>query len=563
VVAATVVMFWSGNQVREARYETQRARTARAEAAADRDRARAAADLAEKRAIDAEAAKTQAERDRVTERQRRALAEAARGAAESMRDVAFVSGTIWGLTRAPGTDGSLPPSSPGGGPFRANAGAAIIPGELETLVEDERELRAEAEERLRNLEQATEKASAETRAMRDRAARAERRAAEAQTDLRAERRAAEAMADDVRRERTRANELSREVAELTREVGAVRNPTHRAVAESRAAAVAALDDFLVAGLLRQATARAPYGRSVRAALDDAARRLDGAFPRDPLVEAVVALRLARSYLAISLPDLARPLAARAVTVRREVLGVEHWDVGEAMEVLVDAEVRAGVLASAERTARDLLNVRRRTLGVHDEVAVSLERLAEVQRAQGETDRAARLLEEALLLRRQLKGNEHSATLDVIERLAAIRSEQRRFDDAEMNYVMALDIRRRIHAEDDERIRATMAMLARFLLERGRSEEAADLYAELAAAWKRLLPSRHWRIAEARSGYGAALTRRDRFDEAEAALLEAFDDLMEDKRGPESARRLTVERLAELYARKGDAERARRWRTLLP
>jgi tetratricopeptide (TPR) repeat protein len=561
LVASTSLMFWSTQQVRQARYETQRARTARAEATAERDQARAAADQAEQRAQEADAARARAERDRGTERQRRALAEAARGAAESMRDVAFVSGTIWGLTRAPGSDGTRPAGDADGERFRANAGAAIAPGRPETLVKEDRERRSDADPRRRDLEQATEVATAEVQTTRDRATRAERRAAQAQTDLRAERRAVEAVRDDLRRERNRANELSRQVAELSREVESARNPTMRAVAESRAAAVAALDDFLVAGLFRQATARAPYGQPARVALDDAAARLGGAFPRDPLVEAIIALRLARSYLAINLPDLARPLAHRAMTVRREVLGADHWDVGEAMEVLVDAEVRAGVLASAERTARDLLEVRRRTLGVHREVARSLERLAEVQQAQGETDRAARLLEEAVLLRKQLDGPEHPSTLDAIERLAAIRVAQGRHDDAERSYVMALDIRRRVHDEDDERVHDTIEALADFLLGRGRYEEAGDLYAELVTLRER--GAAGWRTARARSGLGAALVHQELFAVAEPALLAAFEGLWESEAAPESVRRVAVERLALMYERMGETQKSRRWRALLP
>ncbi|MCP3902616.1 MAG: tetratricopeptide repeat protein [Planctomycetes bacterium] len=564
LVVATAVMFWSVAQVRQARYDTQRARTARAEADAERDRARSGAEQAERKTAAAQAARAAADRDRVAERQRRALAEAARTAAESMRDVAFVSGTVWGLTGAPGETGTLPPSAPGGGAFRANAGAAIVPGELETLVEAERERRAELEERLQVTERTTEEARAEVRSLRDRAARAEHRAAQAQTDLRAQRRETEAAAEAMRRERARVEELSRELNVLRREVAAVEDPRSRAAAESRAAVVAALDEFLVAGLLRGATARAPYGRTTRTSLDEAAGQLVGAFPRDPLVEAIIALRLARSYLRIGLPDAARPLVQRAVAVRREVLGASHADVGAAMDVLVDVDVEAGVLAKAEATARELLDLRRRTLGdEHHDVATSMERLAEVQRARGALERAGRMLEEAISLRRQFDGDEHPATLDVVETLAALWAEQGRYDEAEQLYVMTLDIRRRVHDAEDPRLRDTLAQLAGFLLSRGRYEEAGDLYAELVATQQRAMPPRHWRIADAMSGLGAAFAYQDRFDEAEPLLLEAFAILWETDDAPESSRRVAIERAAVLYARMGDGAQAARWSALLP
>jgi hypothetical protein len=105
-------------------------------------------------------------------------------------------------------------------------------------------------------------------------------------------------------------------------------------------------------------------------------------------------------------------------------------------------------------------------------------------------------------------------------------------------------------------------LASFLVENNRHQEAVPLLRECVAIRQARHGDDDWRTAQAESLLGAALTRLQRFDEAETSLLSSSDVLKVDPGAPRGLMKRTVERLVHLYETWGKNARANRFRSSL-
>ncbi len=104
----------------------------------------------------------------------------------------------------------------------------------------------------------------------------------------------------------------------------------------------------------------------------------------------------------------------------------------------------------------------------------------------------------------------------------------------------------------------------------RYERAATLFAQAVAGAREAWPARHWATGVILGGYGETLTALQRYEEAETALLEAYE-LIFAGLGPDHEYTIgVVEFIADLYTAwheaepdKGHDAKAAEWRAKLP
>jgi tetratricopeptide (TPR) repeat protein len=234
-------------------------------------------------------------------------------------------------------------------------------------------------------------------------------------------------------------------------------------------------------------------------------------PAHPDLAAVVG-NLALVYARRRDFERAEPMFERALELRRAALGPVHPRVSATLSRYSDMLLAKGDLERAEQTAREAIDVRRRAGETDAGLAKDLFSLAIVLRQRQRAGEAVPLMEEALRLQRQLLEGEHPDLAQTLTLLGSVR------------------------------------------LDLGETREAEPLLRDALAIRRAKLPG-NWLTANTASVLGGCLVALERFDEAEALLVESLPAI-EAALGPRDFRsRDARERLAELDERTARAELA--------
>jgi len=284
------------------------------------------------------------------------------------------------------------------------------------------------------------------------------------------------------------------------------------------------------------------------------------------------------------------LLREALALREKLLG-SHPDTAESLNNLgVYLFERKHFEPGEELLERALEMKRAIYTSVHPEVALSLNNLAVALHDRNELDRAEPLYEEALSIQRQLLGEAHPDIAQAMNNIAILRQNRGDWDGAKEAFLESLAMYRRIHGdghpsaqlplsntiqflqllverrseehgETSPEVAEELTLLADLLLQAKRSGEAID------AALRALeilseTPSSRGKIGRVESLRGAALLGQGELEEAEGALLGAFEILEQARGRDDPETQATARRLIELYARSGQPEEADRYRAIL-
>ncbi|HHQ47898.1 MAG TPA: tetratricopeptide repeat protein, partial [Acidobacteria bacterium] len=283
-------------------------------------------------------------------------------------------------------------------------------------------------------------------------------------------------------------------------------------AEQRATAV---NSFLLDMLASADPAH--RGRQVRVVdvLDDAAARVEGAFPGQPMDRAAVLLTLASTYDALGAAGKARPLAERALAIRRKALGEDAPATLAARDQLGVVLGHLGELERAESILREVVAARSRTgSGLTAAAVASHRHLAEVLEERGEYGEARKILEELI---RSLDRAGPDRTVDAVDvriELAEVMARQGDYEDAANLQRKTLETARSLLGERHPRTLAVEGDLAANLSRLGRPEEAEALFRRTVKLRTEVLGADHPDTLTALSGLGIVLAHRKRFEEAE-------------------------------------------------
>jgi non-specific serine/threonine protein kinase/serine/threonine-protein kinase len=256
---------------------------------------------------------------------------------------------------------------------------------------------------------------------------------------------------------------------------------------------------------------------------------------------------------------AETLYREAVDGTQRVLGADHPRTLLAKNNLGLMLKSAGRDGEAEPLYREVLEARRRVLGEeHPSTLVSASNLASLYRSQGRHDEARPLMERTLEAEKRRLGEEHPDTLISMVNLARLDRDGGRYEAAEERFTRVLEVQRRVLGETHPDTVITVYELAKTSALRGRREEALPLFAQAVASGRKRWGEGHWFVAAFLHGQGETLLELERREEAEMALLEAYDIYAAALGANDRRTRGVAELLARLYAAWGKLESAEAW-----
>ena len=260
--------------------------------------------------------------------------------------------------------------------------------------------------------------------------------------------------------------------------------------------------------------------TARFLLDQGAARIQTELTREPELRAEMLSVLGGIYQRIGLYDQARPLLEEALAVHESRLGPGHLHVAESAAMLASLLYDQGDYERAEALTREALTVRRDRLGENDTlVAASMTDLAAILGAQGEYDESERLHRAGLEIDRQSGALERVA-ID-LSNLAVTQQRRGKYDEALALAEEALAMRRQLHGEEHTQIALALHNLGSMLGSKGEYERAEQRYREALAMRLKLLGAHHPYVAFTLNELGLLNQKQGRLAEAEQAHRQAL------------------------------------------
>jgi tetratricopeptide (TPR) repeat protein len=252
----------------------------------------------------------------------------------------------------------------------------------------------------------------------------------------------------------------------------------------------------------------------------------------PLLEAAVEIRGTEesAELAAALSELAttrawqgnyeasEELARRAIAIRESLLGTDHPDVAESLNVLGNALQNTGQLEEAEAVHRRALTLREAAEGL-DRIAIgqSAHNLAIVRFALNDYDEAERLYKRAAAIEEEVHGPDNHNFASSLHTLAILYESQARYDEAVEYEQRALEIRQKVLGEDHPHVSFSLTTLANIYRAMDRAGDAEPLLRRAIAigdhSWSPMYPEVRWM----RRSLAASLSEQGRHAEAEEVL----------------------------------------------
>jgi eukaryotic-like serine/threonine-protein kinase len=252
---------------------------------------------------------------------------------------------------------------------------------------------------------------------------------------------------------------------------------------------------------------------LRELLDAATRRLDGAFPDQPEVEASLAQTLGFDYWTLGLHDTAEPLLRRAYRLALQTLGEEHpLTIGCAHDLGTMLSERRRHNES-EPLLRHLLEVQCRALGPEDPRTLkTMNNLAFDLDWQGRLAEAIELYEETLRLSTQVNGPHSIDTLHTANNLATVLAASGRIAEGEHLLRQTVESRTLAFGAAHPETLHAKVNLAQAISDAGRYVEAAAMLESLAGEIEAAVGPNHPLMLSVLNNLGHALATLGRFEE---------------------------------------------------
>ncbi|MCB9877465.1 MAG: serine/threonine protein kinase [Planctomycetes bacterium] len=219
-------------------------------------------------------------------------------------------------------------------------------------------------------------------------------------------------------------------------------------------------------------------------------------------------------------DAAREELLKATAIDRNWAGDRHPDVDADLFALAMVEIDDGDWQSAEATLREVVERDRRRFGArHPMALISRAQLAMVTGNEGHFDDAEREFREVLALMREVLPEDHLELATTLANFATLLQRQRRLDEAAPLYEEALAIRQRVLPEDHPAVLTTRNQLGVIALDRGDFATAEPLLRQVLEA-RRRVRGEHEDTANSMVSLATCLMRTRRAAEAAAMFAEA-------------------------------------------
>lgn len=237
------------------------------------------------------------------------------------------------------------------------------------------------------------------------------------------------------------------------------------------------------------------------------------------------------------------------------LGNDHADLAQVLHDLAVVEKRDGQSAEAERLLKRCIAIREANVPDHPDLAKSLNNLAAIYYAQREFDKASTLYERSIRIREAFYGKNHLEVVPTLQNLALVYADTHQYELAESLLLRGLRVRETALGRDDPKVAESLNQLADLYLRMGEYARCVPLLQR-----SLMINETHWgldhlEVAKVLHGLASTYKKTGEYDQA-ASLLERSLSIREAKLGPEEVVvGDTLVTLANLYSETGHYARA--------
>ena len=311
------------------------------------------------------------------------------------------------------------------------------------------------------------------------------------------------------------------------------------------------------------------GNSVtaREMLDKGAARIDKELAHQPAIQATLMDTLGSVYMGLGLYEQAQPLLDRSVATRRRLKPQDPLLLSDSLEHLGDlltlkaqfdaaekiyreaiqaeslrptdpaSQVqlanslygygvllrREGRFEDAQQNLRDALARQQALYGaVHPAIAHTLMELAQAVAEGGDRHAALPLMQSAVAMQRQLRGNEpHPDLAEAINDLGLLHEGLGNYDESDKLFRESMDMKRRLYGDRHPEIANALENLALARADKGDMAGAEQLYRQALDMWRSLMGDTHYEVALALNNLATVQYDRGAMREAIATEREAL------------------------------------------
>ncbi len=205
----------------------------------------------------------------------------------------------------------------------------------------------------------------------------------------------------------------------------------------------------------------------------------------------------------------------AMKVRKKILGQEHRETLDSMDMVGKAYSLGGRWTEAEELEVRVMEISKRVLGEeHPDTLMDIANLALTYHKQGRWKEAEELGVRVMEIRKRVLGEEHLNTLMGITNLASTYWNQGRWKEAEELEVRVIEIKKRMLGEEHPDTLISMANLAVIYRHQERLNEAEELGLQVIEMEKRVLGEEHPDTLNSMANLAVIYRHQERLNEAE-------------------------------------------------
>ncbi|KAH8760639.1 P-loop containing nucleoside triphosphate hydrolase protein [Hyaloscypha finlandica] len=220
---------------------------------------------------------------------------------------------------------------------------------------------------------------------------------------------------------------------------------------------------------------------------------------------------------------AEKMSIQAMEVRKKILGWEHNDTLDSIEMVGLAYKLRGQWDAAEELEVQVLETRKKRLGAdHLDTLTSMANLASTYRYQGRWDTAEELQVQVLETRKKRLGADHPDTLNSMNNLVSTYLNQGRWDAAEELEVQVLETRKKRLGADHPDTLISMANLASTFWNQGRWDAAEELEVQVLETLKKSLGADHPDTLASMNNLASTYWNQGRWDTAEELEVQVLE-----------------------------------------
>ncbi|KAL8944298.1 MAG: hypothetical protein Q9211_000638 [Gyalolechia sp. 1 TL-2023] len=219
------------------------------------------------------------------------------------------------------------------------------------------------------------------------------------------------------------------------------------------------------------------------------------------------------------------LSEMAMEVRTKILGHEHEETLESMEMAGLAYQLGGRWMDAEELNIRTMEIRKRVLGEeHPHTLASVNNLAMTYSSQGRWKEAEELQVQVMEIEKRVLGEEHPDTLTSVNNLASTYTSQGRWIEAEQLEVQVIEIKKRVLGEEHPDTLISMGNLASTYRDQGRWKEAEQLGVQVMEIRKRVLGEEHPNTLNSMGNLALTYSTQGRRKEAEELQVQVIETM---------------------------------------